>query len=400
MADKVDMSEVVDLAKKVQQETSSLTDVFTTMENRANAIIEMDSFTGFAAMDVQKYLDKMHLTVSESFRVLLDELDDSFESHISTFKSMVDSDDSAIVKSDYLHIDMGVNLQNHHNKMEGYTSSVARTIEDVSDLVSVSIPESHNMTDAYDEAAKTLEELKQNLNQFNNEGKGKIKKTEEMLDLIELTVKKAVKVNSKTRFTDFKAGEANAGIYNSQGGASYVYTLSGLNNTLKDINTERGNYGRGGAPKKPNLAPHPSTLSGKEKAKYVAGETFKTGPKEGFKGATGFGKGMSKALGPLSVGISGYSNYHDAKAEGLNTKQAVARTVADTAVDTAVSGAVQAGFTAAGTALIPIPGVGTAVGALVGIGINTLLNKKWGDTKKSAMDVIKKPFRKIASWFG
>ena len=57
------------------------------------------------------------------------------------------------------------------------------------------------------------------------------------------------------------------------------------------------------------------------------------------------------------------------------------------------------GAIAAGTVAIPIPIVGSLVGAVVGISINAVLNIKWGDTKKSAMDVVKKPFRKLTSWF-
>lgn len=104
-------------------------------------------------------------------------------------------------------------------------------------------------------------------------------------------------------------------------------------------------------------------------------------------------KGISKSLGVASAGLSYYSNYNDAKADGLTGKQAAARATQDTVVDVAVGSAVQAGLTAAGTALIPIPGVGTAVGALAGIAANWFLNRKGktknGEEKPSIMDRIK-----------
>ena len=63
-----------------------------------------------------------------------------------------------------------------------------------------------------------------------------------------------------------------------------------------------------------------------------------------------------------------------------------AGTILDSAIDTAISGAIQVGFTAAGTASIPIAGVSTAVGGL-GIFANIPLTTRFGE--KSAMDHIK-----------
>lgn len=104
---------------------------------------------------------------------------------------------------------------------------------------------------------------------------------------------------------------------------------------------------------------------------------------------SGLLKGAGKALAPIGAGLSYYSNYHTAKDEGLGNGEAAGRATLDTALDTAVAGAVQVGLTAAGTALIPIPGVGTAVGVAAGIAVNTLLNTKIGKTEKTAMDYFK-----------
>ncbi|GMN98966.1 hypothetical protein [Parageobacillus thermoglucosidasius] len=103
-------------------------------------------------------------------------------------------------------------------------------------------------------------------------------------------------------------------------------------------------------------------------------------------------KGAGKALGPISAGLSFYSNLEEAKKDKLSGEKAVIRAVRDTAIDVAAGGAVQAALTAAGTAFIPIPGVGTAIGVFVGVVANTALNKKFGKDNKSVMDRIK-------SWF-
>ncbi|WP_416151674.1 T7SS effector LXG polymorphic toxin [Salipaludibacillus sp. HK11] len=102
---------------------------------------------------------------------------------------------------------------------------------------------------------------------------------------------------------------------------------------------------------------------------------------------------FSKGLGVAGIGLSYYTNYNDATEDGLSGGEASSRARKDTAIDTGVGGAVQMAFTAAGTALIPIPGVGTAVGALAGIGANWALNKDWNGNGKTIMDSVKGWFR-------
>lgn len=104
---------------------------------------------------------------------------------------------------------------------------------------------------------------------------------------------------------------------------------------------------------------------------------------------SGLIRGAGKALGPIGAAFSYNNNYQTAAADGLTGTEAHARAAKDTAIDTAVGGAVQAGFTAAGTALIPIPGVGTAVGIGLGMLVNAGLNTEIGDSGKTTMDHIK-----------
>ncbi|WP_163581069.1 T7SS effector LXG polymorphic toxin [Gracilibacillus saliphilus] len=110
-------------------------------------------------------------------------------------------------------------------------------------------------------------------------------------------------------------------------------------------------------------------------------------------------KGATKAGGIFTAGLTAYSNYNDAKADGLTGGKAVGRAAVDTTIDTVVGGSVQLAFTAAGTAFIPIPGVGTLVGAGFGILANGLLNRGFGKSGKSVMDRVKDGFHKITGWF-
>ncbi|HJF31857.1 MAG TPA: LXG domain-containing protein [Sporosarcina psychrophila] len=113
---------------------------------------------------------------------------------------------------------------------------------------------------------------------------------------------------------------------------------------------------------------------------------------------SGLVKGSVKALGPVGAGLNYYNNYHEAKDSGLSTEVAATKATVDTAIDTAVGGAVQAASIALGTAFIPIPGVGTAVGVLVGLGINGFLNRRSKDEdgnekKDSQLDKLKGIFK-------
>ncbi|WP_106496024.1 T7SS effector LXG polymorphic toxin [Lentibacillus sp. Marseille-P4043] len=106
-----------------------------------------------------------------------------------------------------------------------------------------------------------------------------------------------------------------------------------------------------------------------------------------------------KALGPVGAGLNYYSNYNDAKSDGLTGSEAHTRAAVDTTIDTVVGGAVQTGVTAAVSLAIPIPVVGTAIGVAAGIGVNSLLNVKFGKSNKSVMDRAKDAFHKLTGWF-
>ncbi|ASN06076.1 hypothetical protein CFK40_14135 [Virgibacillus necropolis] len=82
-----------------------------------------------------------------------------------------------------------------------------------------------------------------------------------------------------------------------------------------------------------------------------------------------------KALGPLGVGLSYYTNYNDTQAEGLIGGEAHARASVDTMIDMVVSG----------TGL--------------GIAANWALSIDFGKSDKSIMDRAKGAFHKLTGWF-
>ncbi|WP_342560386.1 LXG domain-containing protein [Psychrobacillus sp. FSL W7-1457] len=136
-----------------------------------------------------------------------------------------------------------------------------------------------------------------------------------------------------------------------------------------------------------------------EKGKTIGSATLR-GTAEGFKDVfdlrgiaqNGLVKGATRAVAPITAGLSYYDNYSTAKENGSSEGAAHARAVGETAADVAIGSAIQVGLTAAGTALIPIPGLGTFLGAAAGVGVNMLLNAK-GKDDESVMDKLKGLFR-------
>ncbi|MER2008964.1 MAG: LXG domain-containing protein [Psychrobacillus sp.] len=136
-----------------------------------------------------------------------------------------------------------------------------------------------------------------------------------------------------------------------------------------------------------------------EKGKTIGSATLR-GAGEGFKDVfdlrgiaqNGLVRGATKAVAPITAGLSYYDNYSTAKENGSSDGAAHVRAVGETAADVAIGSAIQVGLTAAGTALIPIPGLGTFLGAAAGVGVNMLLNAK-GKDDESVMDKLKGLFR-------
>ncbi|WP_409295963.1 ribonuclease YeeF family protein [Peribacillus sp. SCS-26] len=170
-------------------------------------------------------------------------------------------------------------------------------------------------------------------------------------------------------------------------------------NTKKPGDTGWSKAGKEALKNAPALEYWNNKATNLEKVKTVGKATL-TGAGKAFKDIVDV-KGLKKA-GPMQIGgkvlapigaVLNYKyNYDTAKKDGLSGSEAKIRAGFDTAIDTAVSGGIQTGLTALGTAFIPIPGVGTAVGVTLGLLVNSWLTKKSKNTGKSRMD-------KIKSWF-
>lgn len=157
----------------------------------------------------------------------------------------------------------------------------------------------------------------------------------------------------------------------------------------------------------PELAYYYDSRQGLREVKFV-GKAFVKGAVDGVidtvKGLNvkdilrnGTIRSGSKVLAPAGAAVNYYMDYQEAKEDGLKGNKAVLRASFDATIDTAVSSGIQAGLMAAGTLIFP--GVGTAVGAVIGFLANWSLNHKFGKKHESVMDRTKGVLHKLIPWF-
>lgn len=400
MGDRIDLKEVRELAYEVEKETESIQETLTKLKADKEAIINMDNLTGQAASSVKMYLKELHDPLNEFFESLFRNINKNFENHISKFQSKVDPNESTVIERQYLYMEVEILMENQHRMFDSSITSLEKALSGISDIVPISAPTSDNINRTYYNLSKGLETLQDNFITYTQQEKSNINKVDEILKGIQSITTKVGAVDVSERFAHYKSGKGNKHLFKSKEVVDEISNIKDLVDSAAGSATSVAGYGQKKGATQPSIKESSSALSKKEKAKYIGKQGVK-GSKTALKDTINIKpKTLGKALGPLGAGLDGYTNYQDARIEGLNKRQATLRAIADTAVDTAVSGGVMTGSIAAGTVLIPIPVVGSVAGALGGLFITSFLNKERGDTQQSIMDHVKSPFRKVASWFG
>src|SRR5699024_4847658 len=366
MGHKTDLLEVREIADKVKQEKDHMLDLLTTLESDKKAIINMERFLGSSAHKVKSYLDDLHIPLNEFFVSLFENISSNFDKHISKFQSNVDSGESAIVQNGYLEVDIETMMKSYYQNFKGSMTALDKQVSNIYDILPLELPESYDITKSYFALSDIVKDLQKNHSSFEGSGKMNTNKVEEILTGIDTIITKATQVDPTARFTDYERGSANKFLFGSKEVVSVINNLKEVVDASKTTKAHYTQYDGKGNPKKPNVKPHPSTYSGKEQAKYVGREVAR-GQRDTVRQFTRLPSSAGKLLGPLGIGLDGYNNYHDAKAEGLGTTEAVVRSVGDTVVDTAVSTSVMSASIAIGTMVAP--GIGTAVGAIAGLAI-------------------------------
>ncbi|MBO1003922.1 T7SS effector LXG polymorphic toxin [Pseudogracilibacillus auburnensis] len=154
MGHKVDISEVIEFSNDLETASADLKSCLSQVEESIGKLDAMSSFSGKTANEAKKYFNDFHKTLLKSFEILFTELDEHLKDHLNAFQYRVDSNESAIIESDYLVETEGV-MNNDYERLSEEQESIRETIANVSDISSADNPYIMSLDSNYKSAVKS-----------------------------------------------------------------------------------------------------------------------------------------------------------------------------------------------------------------------------------------------------
>ena len=422
------MSEVHDMLNDFSSSSSSLRESLLSLRNNTRNVSNLESFSGAGASATKGYLKDVHVEVSVAYQDIIDDMKDKLKTSVTTFHSKVDSDQSCIIKSDYV-TDFENKVKTSKDTIKKSVKAINTATSSINDISSVSKISTDEMTSDYDQIKKITTDLLKNFSEYSSteasmligleDGISKLNSTQNEMNKISSSssgvggyapnksknllsyLREAKKINRDSK----RLYKASKNIYfgyvlkMSKGSNKYKYYLSNSKyakffgvKLLKDLPPGKNRvlqYNAGYITKEgKNLFKSLGFIDGDPKfllnykggkakalgkaAKDGAKNSFKIFDFKGFKGLSKTGKvlkGAGTGLTVLSAGLSAYDNYNDAKVQGLSKKQSVLSSALGTAGDLAVGGASAQVGMAIGTA------IGGPVGLVIGLGLGIGIGK-------------------------
>lgn len=220
------MQEVNDLLDDFGVASSSLKSTLKSMKNNTNNVVGLNSFSGKAAQATKNYLKDIHIEAVNSYVEMIDDLKETLKSSVDLFYSMVDNENSAIIKSTYVESfekDLKKNEQNIAQSIE----SVNTHIGSISDISSTSkIDKSEFLTD-FEKVSEIIEDVLTNMEAFSS-SQG------EILTNVEDRISKLQSMQSSmSEVTSSKGGISN---YSRKKHSAIAETLRIIRSTRADFN--------------------------------------------------------------------------------------------------------------------------------------------------------------------
>src|SRR5699024_5862607 len=209
MGNKVDISEMENFSNDLKEASADIKASLAQVEEKIEQVNNMKSFSGKAAKSAKQYFGEMHLTVLASFKGLFEDLEENLQQHIKTFESMVDSSDSAVIRSDYLQ-DVKEDINETFETLQKQDEIISETIEDVSDISSATSPSFSEVDEWKKKAVKKINELDEDLDSFTSEGDEV--DVQKVMQQIETVMKNAKASEGKARFTDFEGASQGSNL--------------------------------------------------------------------------------------------------------------------------------------------------------------------------------------------
>lgn len=202
------MNEVLAFADDVEISAANVKSRLNSIKTNMELFGAMDSFNGKTAKSAKNYLKKFHYVVIDAFDELFEDLQKNLKSHVENFQSDVDSSNSALIDSNYLK-DYEGKITLHDDQITEASSNVKTILRNISDISSVSAPDTTKVKQSKKEMTKTIHKLDRKLASFTSDGKKHNSQTKALMEHIEMTLTKAASATGEKRYSDYKSGSAN-----------------------------------------------------------------------------------------------------------------------------------------------------------------------------------------------
>ena len=234
MSNKVDIAEVEAFSNDLEEVSSDVRSSLDKVQERVNAVNNMESFSGKAAKEAKSYFNELHLTLLESFRGLFDDLNENLNQHIKSFGNEVDAGESAVIESNYLQ-DVKEDINEVFASLKELDESIHDTIGDVSEISSATSPDFSDVQEWKKKSVKKIQEVDEDLDAFTS--KDNEVDVNEIMHQIEAVMSKATTSKGKARFADFKGASGN----------SELAKLMEYNEEKQNVEMEKAKDARDGA---------------------------------------------------------------------------------------------------------------------------------------------------------
>lgn len=200
MGHKVDMTEVEQFSEELEKASSNLDTQLNEVKKSIEAITNMKSFSGKAADSAKQYFTGVHLTLIESLGNLFEDMQENVEQHKKTFGIEVDTQDSAVIRSQYLQ-EIEEDMKEVYEELEDEDETIHDTIDGVTDISSAESPDFSDVNEWKNNSIKKLQEVDEDLDSFT--GTGDEVDVDEIIQQIESVIDNAKTHKGQSRFSKF-----------------------------------------------------------------------------------------------------------------------------------------------------------------------------------------------------
>jgi LXG domain of WXG superfamily/Pre-toxin TG len=144
----VAMREVNELYIAYSQFANETITQLTELQKSIESFQQLEGFTGQAAASAKAYMSEVHGAIIQSFMLVISDIQVTFMNMIQQFENSVDNNKKAIIHTDHF-IDLKTSFRQHNHQFLDVHHDIHQTIQQVSDIVHLSKPNSTRIEEMY-----------------------------------------------------------------------------------------------------------------------------------------------------------------------------------------------------------------------------------------------------------